>query len=70
MLFVKAPFKNIMTTGTILGEDGTKMSKSKGNYPDPNLVIEKYGADAIALLFFNQPGSGRRRHQLQRKECC
>ena len=55
MLFGKAPFKNVMTTGTILGEDGTKMSKSKGNYPDPNIVIDKYGADALRFYLLTSP---------------
>jgi isoleucyl-tRNA synthetase len=55
MLFDKAPFKNVMTTGTILGEDGTKMSKSKGNYPDANIVIEKYGADALRFYLLTSP---------------
>ncbi len=68
VLFDKAPFKNLMTTGNILAEDGSKMSKSKQNYPDPNLLIERYGADALAVLSFDLPGGGRRRHQLFRKE--
>lgn len=55
MLFEAAPFKNVMTTGTILAEDGTKMSKSKNNYPDPNLVIEKYGADALRFYLLTSP---------------
>ncbi len=55
ILFGKAPFKNVLTTGTILGEDGTKMSKSKGNYPDPNVVIEKYGADALRFYLLTNP---------------
>jgi isoleucyl-tRNA synthetase len=50
-----APFRNVMTTGTILGEDGTKMSKSKGNYPDANIVIEKYGADALRFYLLTSP---------------
>ncbi len=54
-LFDHAPFKNVMTTGTILGEDGTKMSKSKGNYPDPHIVIEKYGADALRFYLLTSP---------------
>ena len=58
ILFGRAPFKNVMTTGTILGEDGTKMSKSKGNYPDANLVIEKYGADALRFYLLNSPVTG------------
>jgi isoleucyl-tRNA synthetase len=55
MLFESAPFKNVMTTGTILAEDGTKMSKSKNNYPDPNLVIEKFGADALRFYLLTSP---------------
>ncbi|MAE49633.1 isoleucine--tRNA ligase [Candidatus Pacearchaeota archaeon] len=47
MLFDKPPFKHVVTTGNMLAEDGNKMSKSKGNYPDPHEVIEKYGADAL-----------------------
>ncbi len=55
ILFDSAPFKNVLTTGTILGEDGTKMSKSKGNYPDANIVIEKYGADALRFYLLTSP---------------
>ncbi len=40
-------FKNVICTGTILAEDGNKMSKSKKNYPDPSLIFEKYGSDAM-----------------------
>lgn len=47
ILFDRAPFKNVVTTGTILAEDGSKMSKSKNNFPDPNLLIEKYGVDPM-----------------------
>ncbi len=54
-IFKSAPFKNVLTTGTILAEDGTKMSKSKNNYPDPNLVIEKYGADALRFYLLTSP---------------
>ncbi len=55
ILFGHAPFKNVVTTGTILAEDGSKMSKSKNNYPDPNLVIEKYGADALRFYLLSSP---------------
>jgi isoleucyl-tRNA synthetase len=55
VLFDKAPFKNLMTTGNILAEDGSKMSKSKKNYPDPNLLIEKYGADALRFYLLTCP---------------
>lgn len=40
-------FKNVIVSGVIKGTDGRKMSKSFGNYPDPKLVIEKYGGDAF-----------------------
>ncbi len=47
MLFGDASFKNVISTGNILGEDGTKMSKSKGNFTDPMLNMDKFGADAL-----------------------
>lgn len=46
-LFGTHTFENAVTTGTILATDGTKMSKSKKNYPDPTIFIEKYGVDAL-----------------------
>jgi len=52
-LFGTNAFKNAICTGTIMGNDGRKMSKSYGNYPDPRLTIEKYGADAIRLFMAN-----------------
>ena len=55
ILFERAPFKNVVTTGTILAEDGSKMSKSKNNYPDPSLVIQKYGADALRFYLLTSP---------------
>ena len=42
-------FKNVITTGTIMGTDGRKMSKLFKNYPDPKTTIEKYGAEALRL---------------------
>lgn len=53
ILFGKAPFENVVTTGTILAEDGSKMSKSKGNFPDPWEVINKYGVDALRFYLMN-----------------
>jgi len=55
ILFDKIPFENVLTTGTILAEDGQKMSKSKKNYPDPLKVIEKYGADALRFYLLESP---------------
>lgn len=54
-LFGKSPFKNVITTGLILAEDGRKMSKSLKNYPDPNAVLEKHGADALRLYMIDSP---------------
>ena len=53
ILFGKAPFENVVTTGTILAEDGSKMSKSKGNFPDPRTVMEKYGVDSLRFYLMN-----------------
>ncbi|HKY73823.1 MAG TPA: isoleucine--tRNA ligase, partial [Patescibacteria group bacterium] len=52
-LFGKPAFENAVTTGTILAEDGTKMSKSKKNYPDPMLLINKYGVDSLRLYLMS-----------------
>ena len=45
----KEPFKKLAHQGVILGEDGYRMSKSRGNGVNPDPVREKYGADAIRL---------------------
>lgn len=54
-LFRKPAFKNIIVNGIILAEDGNKMSKRLKNYPDPEIVISKYGADAIRLYMLGSP---------------
>ncbi len=46
-LFGHEPFKNVITTGTILAGDGDKMTKSKGNFADPLVLMNLYGADAL-----------------------
>ena len=46
-IFNKPAFKHVVTTGTILAENGEKLSKSKRNFPDPQLLIDKYGADSL-----------------------
>ena len=53
ILFNHAPFRNIVTTGTLRAEDGEKMSKSKNNYPDPWVFIDKYGVDALRLYLMS-----------------
>ncbi len=47
ILFDRAPFENVVTTGTILNERGEKLSKSKKNYTDPSVILEVHGADAL-----------------------
>jgi len=54
-LFNKPAFKNVIVNGIILAEDGNKMSKRLKNYPDPEIVIQKYGADAIRLYLLSSP---------------
>ncbi|KAH7108565.1 tRNA synthetases class I-domain-containing protein [Auriculariales sp. MPI-PUGE-AT-0066] len=55
LLFDKAPFKNVICTGLVLAADGKKMSKSLKNFPDPNLIIDRYGADATRMYLVNSP---------------
>jgi len=45
----KEPFKKLVNQGMILGEDGQKMSKSRGNVVNPDKVIADYGADSMRL---------------------
>jgi leucyl-tRNA synthetase len=45
----KEPFRKLINQGMILGEDGQKMSKSRGNVVNPDRVIEEYGADSMRL---------------------
>lgn len=54
-LFDVSPFKNCVVSGIVLASDGKKMSKRLKNYPDPNLVISKFGADALRLYLINSP---------------
>ncbi len=54
-LFDEAPFKNVIVTGTIAGNDGRKMSKSLNNYTDPNVLMDKYSADSLRFLLLSSP---------------
>ena len=54
-LFKKSPYQNVVVNGLILAEDGEKMSKRKKNYPDPNEVIDRYGADALRAYMIDSP---------------
>ena len=46
------PFRNCIVLGHMLGEDGSKMSKSKRNYKEPTEILDRYGADALRWYFF------------------
>jgi leucyl-tRNA synthetase len=43
------PFTKLVHQGTVLGDDGAKMSKSRGNVVSPDEIIDRYGADAVRL---------------------
>jgi isoleucyl-tRNA synthetase len=54
-LFDDIPFQNCVVNGLILAEDGRKMSKSLKNYPDPNEILARHGADALRAYLINSP---------------
>ena len=59
---VDEPFTERFNRGLIMGPDGTKMSKSKGNVINPDDFVKKYGADAVRLYLafigpYNEPGN-------------
>ena len=45
----KEPFKKLCHQGMILGENGEKMSKSRGNVINPNEIVEEFGADTLRM---------------------
>lgn len=51
----KPAFKNVIVNGIVLAEDGKKMSKKLQNYPDPMIMFEKHGADAMRLYLLSSP---------------
>lgn len=56
-LFDKPAFKNVIVNGIILAEDGAKMSKRLKNYPEPDKVIQQFGADAVRLYMLDSPAA-------------
>jgi isoleucyl-tRNA synthetase len=46
-----APFRSVVVNDVVLDAEGIKMSKSRGNVVDPNIVLPRYGADAVRLFF-------------------
>lgn len=67
-LFGKYAFKNVITTGTLAGNDGRKMSKSFGNYTDPNELMDQYSADALRFLLMSSPVMNGEDFSLQDKD--
>ncbi|HWE59134.1 MAG TPA: leucine--tRNA ligase [Solirubrobacteraceae bacterium] len=53
LLDVQEPFNALFTQGMILGPDGQKMSKSRGNVIPPTPLIEKFGADSVRTYILN-----------------
>lgn len=54
-LFGKSPFRNVIVNGIVLDKYGKKMSKSMGNFPDPNGILDTYGSDALRLYLIDSP---------------
>jgi isoleucyl-tRNA synthetase len=54
-LFDRPAFKTVAAHGIVLGEDGQKMSKSKGNYPDVKEVFDRDGSDAMRWFLMSSP---------------
>ncbi|MDP3975454.1 MAG: class I tRNA ligase family protein [bacterium] len=54
-LFEQPAFQNVVVNGIVLAEDGQKMSKSKKNYPDPQLMFDNFGADAMRVYLMHSP---------------
>ncbi|MBC7746917.1 isoleucine--tRNA ligase [Pedobacter sp.] len=67
-LFGKNAFKNVIVSGNVAGNDGRKMSKSYGNFTDPNLLMDTYSADALRFLLMQSPLLNGEDFALQDKE--
>jgi len=48
-------YNNVIVNGTVVAEDGKKMSKRLKNYPDPMEMFDKYGADALRFYLMSSP---------------
>ena len=51
----KNAYSNVITTGVVAGNDGRKMSKSLGNFTDPNELMDKFSADSLRFLLLSGP---------------
>jgi isoleucyl-tRNA synthetase len=67
-LFGENSFKNVIVTGNVAGNDGRKMSKSYGNYTDPNILMDQYSADSLRFLLLQSPLLNGEDFALQDKE--
>jgi isoleucyl-tRNA synthetase len=67
-LFGENAFKHVIVTGNLAGNDGRKMSKSYGNYTDPNELMDQYSADALRFLFMASPIMNGEDFALQNKD--
>lgn len=67
-LFGENSFKNVVVTGNVAGNDGRKMSKSYGNYTDPNELMDKFSADSLRFLLLSSPLLNGEDFALQDKE--
>jgi isoleucyl-tRNA synthetase len=67
-LFDTHAFKNVIVTGNVAGNDGRKMSKSYGNYTDPNELMDKFSADSLRFLLLSSPLLNGEDFALQDKE--
>jgi isoleucyl-tRNA synthetase len=53
ILFDKPAFENVIVNGILLAEDGEKLSKRKKNYPDPNMLFDTRGVDAVRFFLYS-----------------
>lgn len=67
-LFGHNAFKNVIVTGNVAGNDGRKMSKSLGNFTDPNELMDKFSADSLRFLLLSSPLLSGEDFALQDKE--
>lgn len=51
----KRAFTNVIVNGIVLAEDGKKMAKKLKNYPEPDLIMDQYGADALRYYLLSAP---------------
>ena len=54
-IFDRPPFKNCICHGIVLDTNGVKLSKKLRNYPEPELIWEKYGADSLRWFLSSSP---------------